>query len=140
MSLFSSADSVDRAVFEANDIAGLFFVMVIGSIVMETAAVFYLFKPATIGFYLGLAAVLWSVLGNIVVTVLILIDPETSKAAYIASRVARGLSVRPELYDAMFTPVGMTGILAFAILLNALVAFLLVWNRRYFSTRPSTST
>ncbi len=139
ISLFPWADSVDRAVFAGNGLTLLFFVLVIGAILIETTAVFFLFKRARIGFFVALAALLWSVLQNTVVTVLALSNLDTAKQSFIASRTARGLPVQPEAYDLMFTPVGMLAVLALAVMVNAFVALLLFLKRKYFFSDRAAS-
>lgn len=133
MSLFPSADSVDRAVYEANGLGIVFFGLAIIAMMLQVATIYFLFKPAKIGLYVGLATVLWCVLQNFAATVFIISNLDGAKVAFTASRTARGLSVEPELYDLMFTPVAMMGLLALSVLVNAIVAFLFLLNRRYFS-------
>jgi hypothetical protein len=137
MSVLSWGDSMDMAIYSGQGLTPLFFVMATGAFDLELSTLFFLFRPARMGLWLGLASVIWSVSQGAVVTALAIADLETAKAAYIASRQARGLSVRPELYDALFSPSGLIGVLGVVILINAVVALLLLLSRRYFDTGRS---
>jgi len=94
--------------------------------------VIYLFRPRPAGFYVALSALAFSIIQSIVSVSLALSDLPGVRQAYAAGREARGLSVREEALDTMFTPRAMYLMLVLLVLINAVAAFLITRNRGYF--------
>ena len=130
--LIRATDSTDYYVFSSNGLTPLFFFFVVGVFLLDAATVVYLFRPRPAGFYVALSAVALSLIQNIVSVNLALSDLPGVRDAYGASREARGLPVRQESLDRMFTPQGMYIVLGVVLLLNAVVLFLIIRNRGYF--------
>lgn len=144
--LIRPASTTDFYIFSSHGLAALSLVFAIGVFLLDTATVWYLFRPRPAGFYVALSALALSLIQSIVSVSLAVTDLPGVRQAYVVGRRARGLSVRrPEELDMMFTPVVMYAILTVLLLITAVVAFLIVWNRNYFfsntiaSTAPSSS-
>ncbi len=132
-SLGRATSSTDYHIFSSNGLTPLFFFFVVGVFLLDagTGTVNYLFRPRPTGFYVALSAVALSLIQSIVSVNLALSDLPGVRDAYVASREARGLSSRRAL-DMMFTPQAMYLGLGVVVLLNAVVLFLIIRNRRYF--------
>ena len=63
---------------------------------------------------------------------LALSDLSGVRQAYAVGREARGLSVREEALDMMFTPRAMFLVLALLVLISAVAASLIIRDRGYF--------
>lgn len=138
--LIRPAATTDYYIFFSNGLAPLLFVFAITIFVLDAATVWYLFQPRRAGFYVALSALGLSVIQSIVSVSLAVSDLSGVRQAYVVGRRARGLSVsRPEALDIMFTPAAMFVVLSVLILITALVAFLIVWNRDYFLSNDITS-
>lgn len=138
--------TTDYYIFSSNGLTPLLFFFAITVFVLDAATVWYLFQPRRAGFYVALSALALSLVQSIVSVSLAVSDLSGVRQAYVVGRRARGLSVnRPEALDMMFTPGAMFVVLTVLILITALFAFLIVWNRAYFlsndmaSTAPSSS-
>ena len=130
--LIRSTGTTDYYIFSTNGLTPLFFVFAAGVFLLDAATVYYLFRPRPPGFHVALSALALSLVQSIVSVSLALSDLPGVKEAYAAGREARGLSVRREALDTIFTPPAMLVVLAVAVVLIALIAFLVVRNRGYF--------
>ena len=127
-----NAGGTDYYIFSSNGLTPLFFFFVVPVLLLDAATLRYLFRPRPAGFYVALSALALSLIQNIVSVSLALSDLSGVRQAYAAGREARGLSVREEALDMMFTPRAMYLALALLVLINAVAVFLIGRNRRYF--------
>lgn len=130
--LLRTTASTDYYIFSSNNLTALFFLFGVVIFLLDALTVYFLFRPAPAGFYVGLSALAVSLIQNIMSVLLAVSDLPGVRAAYAAGREARGLSVREEALDMMFTPGAMYFVLALLVLLKAVIAFLIIRNRRYF--------
>lgn len=131
--LIRPTSTTDFYIFSSNGLAALSLFFAIGVFLLDAATVWYLFNPRPTGFYVALSALALLLIQSIVSVSLMVSDLSGVRQAYVVGRRARGLSVkRPEALDMMFTPVAMYVILTVLLLITAVVAFLIVWNRSYF--------
>ncbi len=130
--LITASASTDFYILSSNGLTPLFFVFALGVLLLDAATVFYLFQPRPLGFYVALSALGLALLQSIVSVSLALSDLEGVRQAYVASREARGLSVREDGLDLMFTPAAMYLVLGVLVLISAVGAFLTIRNRNYF--------
>jgi hypothetical protein len=144
--LIRPAATTDFYIFSSNGLAALALFFAIGIFLLDAATVWFLFRPRPVGFYVALSALGLSLIQSFVSVGLAVTDLSGVRQAYVVGRRARGLSVsRPEALDMMFTPGAMYVILTVLLLITAVIAFLIVWNRNYFfsnnitPTAPSTS-
>ena len=133
--LIRSTGTTDYYIFSTNGLTPLFFVFAAGLFLLDAATVYFLFRPRPVGFHVALSALALSLVQSVVSVGLALSDLPGVKEAYAAGREARGLSVRREALDTIFTPPAMYAVLAVALVLIAVIALLVVMNRGYF--RPS---
>jgi len=96
----------------------LFWIIVPSLIVLQDAAIFYIWRPFTIGYRAAQGAVLLGLVETVGVAIIGFEKPAILKQAFITSRTERGLPVRQEVLDMMdnpaaqFLPVILTTILA----------------------------
>ena len=139
--LIRPAATTDFYIFSSNGLVALSFFFAIGVFLLDAATVWYLFQPRPAGFYVALSALGLSLIQSIVSVSLAVSDLSGVRQAYVAGRRGRGLSVTTkEALDMMFTPGAMYVILTVLLLITAVVAFLIVWNRNYFFSNNITST
>jgi len=144
--LIRPTSTTDYYIFFSNGLALLHFFFAITVFVLDAATVWFLFQPRRAGLYVALSALALSLIQSIVSVSLAVSDLSGVRQAYVVGRRARGLSASsPEVLDMMFTPGAMFVVLTGLILIMALMAFLIIWNRDYFlsnditSAAPSTS-
>lgn len=131
-SLFSHSTISDYQVLAHVDLGFLFLPMAILLLVLDGAGLWFLAHPRPAGFWTVLAAFIIPGVYRLSIGVLALRDLESARAAYARSREIRGLPVREEALDFIFsTPVHLA-LLAGALLITIGWIFLLVWGRRYF--------
>ena len=124
--------STDYYVFSSNNLTPLFFLFGVVIFLLDALTVFYLLRPRPPGFYIAFSALALSIIQSVLSVSLAVSDLPGVRDAYAAGREARGLSVRQEALDMMFTPAAMYAVLALIVLLTAVIAFLLIRNRAYF--------
>lgn len=138
--LIRASGTTDYYIFSSNDLTPLFFLFAVTIFALDAATVSYLFRPRAAGFYVALSALAFSLVQSLVSVTLALSDLSGVRQAYAAGREARGLSVRKEALDMMFTPRAMYVVLALLVLINAVAAFLIIRNRGYFFSNNVNST
>lgn len=122
----------DFYVFASNNIAPVFFVFAFTVFILNLATVYYLYNPSHIGFKTALSALGVSVIQNTVTLFLGLNDISGVREAYSKGREIRGLSVREEALDILFTPSALYSGIGIMLLLYFLVAFFVIRNKYYF--------
>jgi hypothetical protein len=107
-----------------------FFASVSG--LMFVAAIVSLFRPRPKGFWLCLLAAVWSAMYGATATAIAIQDIENVRELYMLGREVRGLSIRPEAADLIFTASGMWSsyFIFFAFLL--VVIAILFRQRQWF--------
>ena len=130
--LIRATGTTDYYIFSTNNLAPLFFLFAVGALMLDAATVFYLFRPRPAGFYTALASPALSLVQGVVGMSLALADLPGVKNAYAAGREARGLPVRKETLDLLFTPTAIALVLAAMALLTAVIALIVLRNRPYF--------
>lgn len=85
------------------------------------------------GFWIGISAIGSSLLFNGISLSLALKDLESVRKAYEISRQARGLVVREELLNKIFTPEGMQATFAFSALFSIAAILIVLRNKWYFN-------
>jgi len=122
----------DFYVFSSNNIAPVFFIFAFLVFILNIATVYYLFKPSHLGFKTALSALGLSVIQNTVSLFLALNDISGVREAYSKGREIRGLSIREEALDMIFTPSALYSGIGVMLFLYFFVAFFVVRNRYYF--------
>ena len=139
--LLRPASTTDFYIFASNGLAALSLFFAITIFLLDAATVWYLFRPRPAGFYVALSSLGLSLIQSIVSVSLAVKDLSGGRQAYVVGRRARGLSVsRPEVLDMLFTPGVMYAILTMLLLITAVMAFLVVWNRNYFFSKPTPAS
>ncbi|GFD88901.1 hypothetical protein KUL152_11270 [Tenacibaculum sp. KUL152] len=123
----------DYYVFASNDLTSIFFIFAFSVFSLNTATVYYLFKPEKAGIYAAFIALGIALLQNVVTTLMALGNLQGVRDAYAAGREVRGLSVREDTLNLIFTPEGIYTSLAVMIAFYAVIGFILFKNRGYFN-------
>ena len=122
----------DYYIFSAMDMSPIYFIFVFSIFSLNTATVFYLFRPTLVGIYVAITALIVAFIQNMVSMSLALKDLEGVKEAYAIGRVARGLSVRDGALDMIFSQNGIITASAIMTVFYFLVAYVVVRNKSYF--------
>lgn len=130
--LLRHATTADYQVLASYGVGPLFFVLALSVLVLNAASVYFLFRPALRGLKVIFAALIAAAIQNTIVLLFSLRDLSVVRDAYVHGRNARGLPVREEALDLIFTPGGMVGSVVLALAVYALLAFLAYRNRPYF--------
>ena len=130
--LLRSGASADYYIFATNDLTPLFFIYAIAAFILDALTVYFLFRPRSFGFYTALSSLALSFVYGVATFFLVLADLPGVKNAYAAGREARGLPVRRETLEMLFTPAAWGIVWAATVLFLAVIAFLVIRNRRYF--------
>lgn len=106
---------------------------------LHFVALWYLFKPKPRGLRFGFVSVGIDAVVSLIVWGISVADMESARIAYTTSRAARGLSLREEHMEFLFSPIGLAVTLSIIIGTAFIVGYLLWRNRRYFSGMPNNS-
>ncbi len=110
----------------------LYFVMALAVFLLDMAAVYYLFRPQAAGVRVLFCALAAAFVQNLVTLALALRDIAGVREAYARGRELRGLPVREDALDMIFTQRGMLMSAVIMFCLYVLVAFVVHRNRTYF--------
>ena len=122
----------DFYVFSSHNMAPVFFVFAVLIFILNLTTVYYLFKPSFLGFKVALSALGVAVIQNIVLLLLALNDIPGVREAYSKGREIRGLPIREEAMDMIFTPSALYASMGIMLLLYVLVGFFIIRNKEYF--------
>lgn len=122
----------DYYIFSVNGLLPLFFALVLTIFLMNITTIYSLFKPHFLGFYTALGSLAGGLILSAIGLMLALDNLPAVRGAYEASRIVRGLTVREEVLDMIFTPQGMIYSLASVAVFYVIVLFFTLRNRRYF--------
>lgn len=126
----------DYYIYSSNNMAPIFFIFVFLVFSLNIMTIYSLFRPVAIGFYAAIAAIAALALGfvhNTLSFTLALGNLAGVKSAYRIGREVRGLPVRPETLDAVFTPQAMQLGLYASALLYCVALFIVLKNRSHFT-------
>lgn len=122
----------DFYVLSSVGLAWLYFAMVSCVFLLNTASVFYLFRPQAIGPRVLFCALAAAAVQNSITLSLALGNLANVREAYATGRELRGLTVRPEALDMIFTPSAMQVTAAVMLGMYALVALAVHRSKPYF--------
>ncbi|MCP4349571.1 MAG: hypothetical protein GY795_29165 [Desulfobacterales bacterium] len=132
--------STDYYIFSSNGLVPLFFIFGFSTFILNTSSVYFLCKPLRLGYYYILAALAVSAVQNITALLLAIPNLTGVRESYTIGRELRGLKVREEALDMIFTTEGMCSSLGFALAIYVLVAFFVVRKKAYFQNEVGTET
>lgn len=122
----------DYSIFLANGVPWLFFMLAFVVFSLNVLTVYNLIYPRPLGLVCGLAAVVANAIQLSITMVLALRDIPAVREAYVISREARGLPVRDNALNALFSHQAMLGTMVVMLLLFLVIAWGLLRNRAYF--------
>lgn len=120
---------VDYYLWQSLGLPWAYFGIQFFSLALLVAALTVLFRPRQIGLQICLAQATWMAIYGAISTLLVQRDIAGVREIYIAGREVRGLSVRPEAADMIFTPIGIWSSYGFIVLFACVVAVML-WRKR----------
>ena len=128
----------DYNIYLANGVPWVFFAFSIPIFGLNILTLYSLFTPHWLGLYFALSSLAMSVIHNTSSLLLSLKDLPAAKETYAISREARGLTVRDEAMDKIFSTNVMLSTMVVMFIFYAVVAFYVYKNRDYFSgNQPS---
>lgn len=131
LEILSRPGALDRLLFEGSGLGWLFPLILIPLAVLQLAAVYFVFRPATtIAYRSAIAAVVLGLIETAVASALSMANPALLKQAIIASRTERGLDVRPEVLRLADNPVAQLAPLLLSAVFACVWLFLIVRLRR----------
>lgn len=104
LDLLARPESLDRALFDAVGLTGLFFVLLIGLMACQAASVLWFWTRYAYGYLFAFGAIVLGLIEASIGCAVMLQQPEVARAAMIASRKSRGLSVNQQTLDLMANP------------------------------------
>ena len=131
-SLFRYQHVTDYVLLAHVNLGPLFFIAIGVPWLGTLASLYFLFRPRPLGFLVILATIAVSMVAHVALILLAIEHLDVAKEAYEKSRQARGLPIRPESADVIFSPMAMHVTLGVTILLALGFAALTIWNRAYF--------
>lgn len=129
LELLMRRGSVDRLIFEGTGLPWLFWFFLIPLALLQASALYYLWRPSSLGYRLAQAAVILGAAETVVAAAIGYRNPALMKQAIVTSRAERGLPVREEVLQLADNPL----IHLFPILLGVVLAA--VWLFLLFKTR-----
>lgn len=122
----------DYAILSAHGLGWLFFVVAGINLMLWVTFTYYLTRPAPVVVTVGFAALAYNALYNGAMTFVLMQDLPAARTAYAVSREARGMPVREETLNAVFSVSGIWGSFLLSLLIMAIVAVMLWRKRRWF--------
>lgn len=123
----------DYIILQNFNLEYLFFLNLYLSILLGLVAVWFLFKPKKIGFWLVGFNFLMKIPLSIVLFFIVLQNSDFARSAYIASREIRNLKINAEFNDFLFSFPGIAATLLMVLAFTSFLLFLLWRNKRYFN-------
>ena len=123
----------DYYILSSAGLTSLFFFMSGIVFLLNAAAAYYVIRPSPIGYHTLFVALAAGAVQNVATVALAMRDLDGVRKAYEIGREVRGLPVRPEALDLIFTPSAMWTSLALSLGIYALVGLLVYRNRRVFT-------
>jgi hypothetical protein len=114
------------------DLKILFFVFKLLLFILYGGTVWFLWKPKPIGFLVAISSLIVSFLEETTTFLIGINNIDAVRNATIIWRQVRGLPIREDLLNMIFTPSGMWISFSVVQCLNLLMAGLLFWKRNYF--------
>lgn len=134
--LFSS--NPNYYLFNQAGIGFLYFILSIPVLILTGVTLQYLWKPKPIGFWIALSGIALGFVSNLISFFIGLANPELMQQAYILSREARGLPVRPERIEQLLSPTGIIITLGVTLSISLILVALFIWKRNYFFQEEAT--
>jgi hypothetical protein len=122
----------DFYIFQFNGLTILFFVLATTVFALNIMTIYSLFKAYFVGFYTAIASLSIGLLYNAIGLSLALKNLPGVREAYQTSREIRGLSIREEALDMIFTEQGMYYSFAAMLVFYILVFIFVLRNKDYF--------
>lgn len=122
----------DFYVFSVLGVPWLFFLMAGLVFLLNASSVFYLSRPQPTGYLVLFVALVAGTVQNLVTMVVALNNITGVREAYEIGREIRGLPVRQEAMDMIFTPTSMWVAAGLSLAVYAAIAWLVHRNRLFF--------
>ncbi len=122
----------DYYIYSSVGLPWLFFVFAFGIFSLNIVTIFYLFRPLYIGYFTAIASLVLGAVQNITRLTLALDDLPGVRKAYENGRELRGMPIREEAMNMIFTPGSMQTAMYATLALYTVVLFFTIKNRSYF--------
>jgi len=125
----------EKLVFQYAGYSALYYFMIFCILVLSGAAVFFLFRPSMLGRKICFLSLGSFAFFNIMCDFFLVSYPEIAWQAYVISRDARGLPIRPELQSIVTGSAGISLTIIVPLLAISFFTYLVYRNRPYFESR-----
>jgi hypothetical protein len=110
----------------------VFFAFAFSIFILNSSTLYYLFRPNIAGLYTAFAALVVAAIQNVIALSLAINDLPGVREAYERGREARGLPIREEAMNLIFTEQSMYTSILVMLFLYFVVSFLVFRNKPYF--------
>ena len=122
----------DFYIFQFAGLTALFFILATTVFALNIMTIYALFKPYFVGFYTAIASLVVGLLHNVIGLTIAVKNLQGVREAYQTGREIRGVPIREEAMDMIFTEQGMYYSLASVLVFYILVLFFVLKNKSYF--------
>ncbi len=113
----------------------MYFIFAFAIFLINTSTVYYLFRPHFYGIYTAISALVVGAIVNVLTLSLILKDIDGAREAYAIGREIRGLPVREEALNMIFSINGLYTSVAVSLAIYFFVSYIVFRNKNYFYAR-----
>ena len=125
----------DYFIFQNSGVVPLFFIFVVIIFILNITTIYSLYTRFHLGFYAALSSLMIGAVFSCISMFMVLRDIPGVRDAYRKGREIRGLTIREEALDMIFTEKGMYYTLGVVLLVKAIVLFFVLRNRKHFTIR-----
>jgi hypothetical protein len=133
--LLEQSESQLYQLFAAASVEGVFFVLVVASVLLDGATLRYLWRPEPGGLRIGLASLAVGAAFAIMAGLIALAHPDLVRVLVIAQHEQAGQALDPRAFELATSSAAIAWRTVFNLLKISLCAWLLLWNRGYFENR-----
>jgi len=124
--------------FAAASIEGVFFVLVVASVLLDGATLRYLWRPEPAGLRVGLASLAVGAAFALLAGLIAMAHPDLIRVLVIAAYEESGRPLDPRAFELATSNTAIAARTGVTLAKVTLCAWLLVWNRAYFEKRGQT--
>jgi len=133
--LVQQSESQAYQLFAAASIEGVFFVLVVASVLLDGATLRYLWRPEPAGLRVGLASLAVGAGFALMAGLIAMAHPDLVRVLVIAEHEQRGQPFDPRAFEIATSNAAIATRTVITLLKITVCAWLLMWNRAYFQKR-----
>ncbi|HAR64162.1 MAG: hypothetical protein DKM50_11650 [Candidatus Margulisiibacteriota bacterium] len=125
--------NLDYSLYNHLELGFLYFAFLVPIMILDAFAIWFLLKPRTIGYKIGIANVILSFVKNILSISLLFANADFVKAIYYVGRVKKGLPVDTDMINMVFSKPAVIVLALVTTAITATLFILLYRNKKYFT-------